>query len=248
MKYSGVITTGISGRVSDIPALLHRKSIREYGIHPRETAPGEARNFNVVVSPLGAGEAKLEASRCLQCDEICNVCVSVCPNLANFSYSVDPVCYSLQKAVVDENGAVSIENDIEFRVDQSFQVMNIRDLCNECGNCTTFCPSSGKPFQEKPGLCLSVKSLNEEQTGFLLNRQSGREVLIYKEKENIRTLTLTGGNYIYETSQVRAVLRPDDFTIMEMKLLAPCVREARFTFAAWMSIVMKGAIQLKLTH
>ena len=137
--------------------------------------------------------------------------------------------------------------DIEFRVDQPYQVLNIRDLCNECGNCTTFCPSSGRPFVDKPGLCLSVKSLNEEQTGFFLSSHADREVLIYKEKENIRTLTLTGGNYIYETNQVRAVISPGDFNLLEVKLLAPCVREARFSFAAWMSIVMKGAIQLKLT-
>jgi len=239
--------TGVPGRVSDIPALLHRKSVREYGIHPLEIAPGERRNFNVVIAPLGAGEAQQEASRCLQCDEICNVCVSVCPNLANFSFSVDPVCFSLQKAVVDKEGTVSFVEDIEFRVDQPYQVLNIRDLCNECGNCTTFCPSSGRPFVDKPGLCLSVKSLNEEQTGFFLSSHADREVLIYKEKENIRTLTLTGGNYIYETNQVRAVISPGDFNLLEVKLLAPCVREARFSFAAWMSIVMKGAIQLKLT-
>ncbi len=237
---------GMPGRVKDIPGLLHRKSIREYGCHPGEITPGESRNFDVVVAPLGAAGARQEASRCLQCDEICNVCVSVCPNLANFSYSVEPVCYSLQKAVADEKGTVSIVEDIEFHVDQPYQVMNIRDLCNECGNCTTFCPSAGRPFLDKPGLCLSVKSLNEEQTGFLLSSQADRDVLIYKEKENVRTLTLTGGNYIYETNQVRAVIRPDDFTILEVKLLAPCVREARFSFAAWMSIVLKGAMQMKL--
>ena len=228
----------------NFPELLHRKAIREYGCTPKETQLNDRRNFNLVISSLSEEEAQKEASRCLLCDEICNVCVSVCPNLANFSYTIEPVHYLLQKAVLKEDGTIGFENDIAFRVDQSFQILNIRDLCNECGNCTTFCPTSGRPFSDKPGLSLSVSSLNDEGKGFLLSQLKGKVVLICKEKENVKTLTLAEGNYLYETDQVQAVIQPDDFNLLDVKFLTPCVKEYHFSFAAEMSIILKGAIQL----
>jgi putative selenate reductase len=229
----------------EMQSLLHRKAVREFGVRPRETAPDQRRNFKLVMSSYTPEEARNEASRCLQCDTICSVCVSVCPNLANFGYEIEPVKYSLEKAVLKEDGQITFEPDKEFSVEQRFQILNIRDLCNECGNCTTFCPTSGRPFTDKPGLCLSVDTLNREGTGFYLSRLQDKEVLIYKEKDNIRTLTLTKGIYIYETSQVRAKIVPTNFGLLEVTFLTPCVREFRFEFAAEMSVVMQGARQFK---
>jgi putative selenate reductase len=233
---------------SNIPDLLHRKAIREYGRHPEETALDERRNFDLVISSLSAEDAFKEASRCLHCDEICNVCVSVCPNLANFGYPVEPVRYALKKAVLKEVGSIAFEPDKFFEVDQQFQILNIRDLCNECGNCTTFCPSSGRPFADKPGICLSLKSFNREKSGFFLSRLADKSILIYKEKESIRTLSLTGGKYLYETNQVKAVIDPDNFDLLEVQFLTPCVREFHFEFAAEMSIILKGASLLTMNN
>ena len=230
----------------DIPELIHRKATREYGCHPTETALDQRLNFDMVTSSLTADQARKAASRCLLCDEICNVCVSVCPNLANFSYRVEPVSYSLKKAVLSKDGVIAFEPDKNFRIDQQFQIINVRDLCNECGNCTTFCPGSGRPFADKPGICLSVNSLNEEGTGFFLSRLPEKVVLIYKEKESIRTLSVINGNYEYETNQVKAIISPDNFNLLEVKFLTPCVKEFHFEFAAEMSIILKGAMQLKL--
>ena len=238
--------TGVGGRGTDFQDLMRRKATREYGYSATETTLDQRKNFNLVIASLTAEQAQKEASRCLLCDELCNICVSVCPNLANFSYTVEPVRYALQKAVIKEDGSIDFINDVEFRADQPFQILNIRDLCNECGNCTTFCPTSGRPFADKPGICLSVKSLNEEGTGFFMNHLPEKQVLIYKENESIRTLSLIEGTYIYETNQVRAVIRPDDFSLLDVRFLTPCVKEVRFSFAAEMSIVMKGAMQVKL--
>ena len=181
-----------------IPSLLHRKATREYGYHPAETALDQRQNFDLVISSLTADEARKEAARCLQCDVICNVCVSVCPNLANFGYEIEPVRYSLEKAVLQDDGTIAFAKDRDFRVDQQYQILNIRDLCNECGNCTTFCPSGGRPFTDKPGVCLSVESLNDEGTGYFLSRLPGKVVLIYREQDSIRTLGLMDGKYYYE--------------------------------------------------
>jgi putative selenate reductase len=223
---------------------LHRKSTREYGVHPAETGLESRQNFDMVISSLSPEQAMQEASRCLQCEVICNVCVSVCPNLANFGYLIEPVNYSLQKALLQADGSIVFKADKDFRVDQQHQVLNIRDLCNECGNCTTFCPTSGRPCADKPGICLSVKSFNEEDSGFFLSRLPEKLVLIYKEKEQIRTLSLTDGKYVYETNQVKAVINPDNFALLEVKFLTPCVKEFQFEFAAEMSVVMRGVMQI----
>jgi len=226
------------------PELLHRKAVREFGISPGETPLTDRRNFNLVMGALSEEEARKEATRCLYCDEICNVCVSVCPNLANFSYRIDPVNYQLQKAIRKENSSVAFEPDRRFSVDQPWQILNLRDLCNECGNCITFCPSNGKPFADKPGLCLTIPSLNAEGEGYYLSRLPGRDILIYKQKENIKTLTLTDNMYLYETEHVKAFIERSDFRLVKVEFLTPCTKEYHFTFAAEMSIVMKGALQL----
>ncbi len=231
----------------EIRELQQRKANREFGHHPYETALDQRQNFDLVISSLNAENARKEASRCLQCDVICNVCVSVCPNLANFGYEVEPVCYSLQKAVLKDDGRIAFETDKVFRVDQQFQILNIRDLCNECGNCTTFCPGSGRPFADKPGISLSLKALSQEDTGFFLSRLPGKQVLIFKEKESIRTLSLVEGRYLYETNQVKAVIDPDNFGLLDVKFLTPCVKEFRFEFAAEMSVILKGTMQIGVT-
>ncbi len=66
------------------------------------------------------------ANQCLLCDVVCNKCVEVCPNRANISIKI-------------ENG--------NFK--DQFQIVHIDALCNECGNCETFCPYNGKPYKEK---------------------------------------------------------------------------------------------------
>ncbi|MCK7538374.1 MAG: hypothetical protein MZV63_49195 [Marinilabiliales bacterium] len=42
-----------------------------------------------------------EAGRCLWCDEMCSICTTVCPNLANRTYECEPMsAVTLQKAVM----------------------------------------------------------------------------------------------------------------------------------------------------
>jgi len=229
--------------LTQLDELLHHKAVRQRGIHPKEKDLAERVNFELVMQTYNEQDARTEASRCLRCDLICNVCVSVCPNLANFSYKIQPFTYRLQKARRDEAGNTLFEEDTIFSVDQAFQVLNIRDLCNECGNCTTFCPSSGKPYLDKPGLSLSLESFNRETEGFYLSRLPGKDILIYKHHESYRTLTLEKGVYVYETDQIRAELDLHDFSIHKLEYLAPCTRESKFMFAAGMSVILQGALQ-----
>jgi len=56
-------------------------------------------NFDLVIRTLDEASAQQEAGRCLQCDVICNICTTVCPNRANIAYALDPVEFTVQRAV-----------------------------------------------------------------------------------------------------------------------------------------------------
>ncbi len=77
-----------------------------------------------------------EAGRCLECNVICNKCVDVCPNRAN----------------------ITIEIDKKEGFQDNWQILHLDALCNECGNCATFCPYDGKPYKDK----LTIFSTNED--------------------------------------------------------------------------------------
>ena len=115
----------------DVAELLRRKSRRRWRASPAEIPLDQRGGFEEVVLTFDAEQARVEAGRCLDCDVFCGLCVSVCPNLALQTYEVDPAASGLR---------------------QRFQIAVIADLCNECGNCTTFCPTSGRPYRDKPRL------------------------------------------------------------------------------------------------
>ncbi|MEJ2128277.1 MAG: putative selenate reductase subunit YgfK [Woeseiaceae bacterium] len=134
----------------DVAELLRRKSRRQWRTPSPELSVEQREGFAEVVLTFDEARARAEAGRCLDCDVFCGLCVSVCPNLALQTYEVDPATSGLH---------------------QRYQVAVIADLCNECGNCTTFCPTSGRPYRDKPRLyvdreqpdsasCESVRSID----------------------------------------------------------------------------------------
>ncbi|MFZ4401526.1 MAG: 4Fe-4S dicluster domain-containing protein, partial [Bacteroidales bacterium] len=170
---------------------------------------------------------------------VCNICVTVCPNFANYAYQIIPQSIHLPKAVATEKGVILEEYKI-YEVKQSTQIINIADFCNECGNCETFCPTSGAPFKEKPHFHLSLKSFKDAEKAYYLNKMKERSVLIYKDKQSIKTLTLSNNIYIYETDQIYAEISIDNFKVEKVIFKASCVKEAYFDFAAEMFVLMKG--------
>ena len=68
-------------------------------------------------------EAKTEEERCLTCNKVCENCVDVCPNRANISIKVPGMAMN--------------------------QVIHVDYMCNECGNCRTFCPYASAPYKDK---------------------------------------------------------------------------------------------------
>jgi len=108
----------------------------------------EIENKKGVLQKIGA--EKDEPNRCLECNVICNKCVEVCPNRANIQLYVD-----------------------NFR-DQN-QILHLDYLCNECGNCATFCPYDGSPYKDKFTLFWDEKDFSEsENNGFVFLEKDER--------------------------------------------------------------------------
>ena len=84
-----------------------------------------------------------EGDRCLSCSTICENCVDVCPNRANKSIKVPGLPMA--------------------------QIIHVDYMCNECGNCETFCPYSSAPYKDKWTLYKNEAEFEDsENNGFLV--------------------------------------------------------------------------------
>ena len=93
--------------------------------------------------------AKVDSRRCLSCNSYCENCVEVCPNRANISLVVPGM--------------------------ERHQIIHVDYMCNECGNCKSFCPWESAPYLDKFTLFATEKDMMDSKNqGFVvLNRESG---------------------------------------------------------------------------
>lgn len=224
--------------------LMKQRAHRAYGARVIESPLSERKTLNPVSFTLEKEAAIQEASRCLNCDELCNICVTVCPNRANYSYRVEPEKIQLYKAIRTEQGN-KIETDKMFSIEQVQQILHIADFCNECGNCSTFCPTSGAPYKDKPHFYLSIHSFNEASEGFYLSKlPNQKQILIYKEPGGIRTLEKRVGDWLYETDHVKAIFATESFKLEDVTFKVPCAQQVHFDMAAEMKVLYHAAESL----
>ncbi|KGI89839.1 putative selenate reductase subunit YgfK [Megasphaera elsdenii] len=103
-------------------------------------------DVNDVYSCRGLLEAAPETGcdgRCLHCDSVCEACVEVCPNRANV--------------------AIAVPGHMQA------QILHVDYMCNECGNCRTFCPWGGAPYKDKFTLFANEEDLeHSDNQGFVV--------------------------------------------------------------------------------
>ncbi len=154
----------------DLHSLLLRRAHRDWRVPVSHTALDDRMNFNEPIKTYTREEAMAEAGRCLDCHQICSLCVGVCPNMALMTYESQPFTAELPALAV-VNGEIVAGEASEFRADQRHQIAVLTDFCNECGNCTTFCPTSGEPYRDKPRLYLDREDFEaQEHNAFMLIR------------------------------------------------------------------------------
>ncbi len=174
-------------------------------------------NLEYIQNDMSAKEGIKEASRCLYCDELCNICVTVCPNRANISYTIKPFNIELETLIIDD-AAVKIQKKEYFAIDQKYQVLNVSDFCNECGNCNTFCPSNGAPYKEKPKICLTEQSFERENRGYYIYKKGNVNIINFKNGDIIKTLSSFDNYYLYETIAGTIKLSKDNFKFIDSNI------------------------------
>ncbi len=123
-----------------------RDSLAVYTAQLHDPVTGARYRADATTGPLREVDHDLEMWGCVAC----NLCVTVCPN----------------DAVMKLPSPESLGHRWEYVV--------LSELCNDCGNCNTFCPERGDPARIKPRLFTSPHRF-EADTGqaFLIGMADG---------------------------------------------------------------------------
>jgi len=197
-----------------------------------ELPVAERVGFDEVLRPLSPEAARREASRCLDCDEVCSLCVTVCPNRANLAYEVSPLSIELPSFVV-EGGRPVPAGTTALHVAQGIQIVNLGDACNECGNCVPFCPTSGAPWRDKPTFWLDATGFAEAKgDAFRMTRDGDALVLDARIADRAHRLEHHGALAEYRSDSLRVVLEPAGWHVLDVRLEPGAVEGDRLDLAA----------------
>ena len=203
-------------RPLDPATLLRRRSRREWRVRAPHTPLDDRDNFNEVVLTYDDQSARKEASRCLDCNVYCSLCVGVCPNFALQTYQTEPFDLCLPELRLDGD-AISVASGRPFRVAQAFQVVVLADFCNECGNCTTFCPTAGLPYRDKPRLYLDRGEFETQQdNAFMVFRDGDQWSMDARWRGETHHIDLSE-ELDYTGPSFRARLNPDTFDVRQVE-------------------------------
>ena len=133
MRGPATVVEGIADAAKFAEIVIGKK--HEYDI-PNAAYPTEAEAIAKKGILAMAKDVKCEGDRCLDCNTVCQNCVDVCPNRAN---------------VV-----------IRF-ADGRTQILHVDKMCNECGNCTPFCPYNAQPCKDKITLFQTAEDMEDSK-------------------------------------------------------------------------------------
>jgi putative selenate reductase len=215
---------------------IKRARAQKIAQHEPEMLPVAQRTgFACVEQTLNEADARAEAARCLQCSTVCDKCVEVCPNRANYAYHVEPVQWALP-VLACRDGALAVVGEEAFQVTQARQIVHVDDFCNECGNCATFCVHQGKPYADKPRLFLTEAGFElEDDNAFFVTGNTVRR----REGGQESALTLHNGSVVFENNQVRANLS-GNWEIGKLDLKEAFEGTVSLREAAEMSVILRG--------
>jgi putative selenate reductase len=232
-----------------LPVLSEEEIVQVKRIRARKVAqqkeamlpPEERGGFELVEARLTEEAALEEAARCMQCSSFCDKCVEVCPNRANYTFTVPPVSPTLPQ-VSCQQGRLAVTGEQVFRVAQARQIIHVDDFCNECGNCATFCVHAGKPYLDKPRLYLEKDDFERETDNAFYVERSERGWIIRRRergKESRLSLKSGTGEMDFENELLRASLSPD-FEVKALELKKEFEGAFSLTAAAEMAVILKG--------
>ncbi len=214
------------------------RSTKKEPVSMQETPLNNRKNFQLVTATLTREEAQKEASRCLLCDEVCNICTTVCPNLAFHAYETRPMKAAIQK-ITGNNGLYEVTEAGEFILKQKLQILHLADWCNQCGNCATFCPSAGKPYRDKPHLYLNRNSFETGKDGYFYDKENDalwgfleNRKVIFSEKED---------RFVFESSICQIEISKTGFRVLAVEVREKGNFAVSLQTAAEMRVIRDGA-------
>jgi putative selenate reductase len=208
---------------------------KEPQLLPEVTSLTERTSFDLVEKSASEVKAKKEAARCMQCSSLCDKCVEVCPNRANYTYTIPQVDQQVPLLACHGDKLVLVGEE-RFQINQTRQIIHIDDFCNDCGNCTTFCVHFGKPYLEKPRLFLRKEDfLRESDNAFYMEEEAIRR----REGGDEARLLATAGSMIFEDKNFSIILG-SDFEIRQMTLKKPFTGILSLKGAAEMAVLQKA--------
>jgi len=210
-----------------------RKARRAYRVPITHVPVDERKNFQMGTFPYTVEEAQEEASRCLDCDLYCSICVGVCPNMALVTYRMEPLSFDLPVVTIGD-GKARVAPGGPFSVEQGYQIAVLTDFCNECGNCVTFCPTAGEPYRDKPRLYLDRDDFLAETDNAFMLFDTAVEGRFAGETHRVEM----NGSLTYESPQGTVHVDPDAFTVIDASGEEGAV--LRLEAAATMYAVMQG--------
>jgi len=222
---------------------VKRVRTRKAAQHESAMLPADQRGgFDLVEETLTEEAALAEAARCLQCSTLCDKCVEVCPNRANYTFTISPINLTLPK-VSCWQGQLTVTGKEVFQIEQSRQIIHVDDFCNECGNCETFCIHHGRPYQDKPRLFLreSDFELEEGNAFYIKSSATGWTIRRREGGKEARLSVETGGDEaLFENDLLKIAISAADFQIRAMKMKGDFQGELSLVGAAEMYVILKG--------
>lgn len=146
---------GANGAATIVEAIrdaqIVSKAILGTEIVKDQPAPGEEETcFSKKGILVESRDAEKESDRCLTCNKVCENCVDVCPNRANISIRVPGMAMN--------------------------QIIHVDYMCNECGNCKSFCPYASAPYKDKFTLFATEADMADSTNdGFVVLNPETRE-------------------------------------------------------------------------
>jgi putative selenate reductase len=222
---------------------VKRTRARKEPQNKAEALPLEQRGgFDLVDATLVEETALAEAARCMQCSTFCDKCVEVCPNRANYTFSVSPVALTLP-VLSCRDGQLVVTGEEVFGIEQGRQIVHVDDFCNECGNCATFCVHDGEPYLDKPRLFLAASDFErEEDNAFRIEKDSKVGWVVRRReggKESQLSVQDGSGEMRFENEWLRTTLSPG-FQIKGMALKKSFDGTFSLSGAAEMAAILQG--------
>lgn len=241
VAFAPALTPATTAPTADLSLLKVARSRLSLPVSPGKLLPSSGSSFDVIEPTLSASDARKEAERCLQCSVLCDKCVEVCPNRANLAYQCSPLTATLPVYQCQGN-QLSVVGQQTIRIVQTRQIIHVADLCNECGNCATFCVHDGKPFRDKPVLHLTESGFRSVDTdGYYIDHDTTGLNITRRSSGRLSALILAGADQLqYENDYLRCVLSRSDLSVQHSE------RKQRFsgtlcpTDAAEMYVVLSG--------